>query len=52
MAIKNREGGDIGLFITLVPSLRTLGTYLDFDRLIQKGECPSVLITNCNLRKG
>ena len=52
---KIREGGDIGLFITLVPKvfllvgLTTLGTIIE---LFHKVECLNVLTNNCKLQKG
>ena len=61
-SIYDREGGDIRLFITLVPKgFKTFSYSLDyhqwiflinFDWLVHLVECPNVSTTNCNLEKG
>ena len=52
-----REGGDIWVFITLVPKVflqdcitTTLGTLVNFDWLVILVECPNILTNKCNLR--
>ena len=53
-----REGGDIGLFIPLVPQhflirwFNNFRTELNFDLCVHLVECPKVSTTNCNLQKG
>ena len=52
-----REGGDIGLFIKLVPKVfifvysTTLGTTLNFDWFVHLVECSNVSTTNSNIQK-
>ena len=58
-----REGGDIGMFITLFPqgfiikfsyalALQLWGLLMDFDWLVYLVEGSNVSTTNCNLQKG
>ena len=58
MVVGERERGDNGMFITLVPKflyyflfvgLKTLGTLVNFDWLIHKVECSNFSVTNFNL---
>ena len=55
-----REGGDTGLFITLVPKFFIItnpyslakqlwGLVFNFDRLIHYVECPNISKTNSNV---
>ena len=58
-----REGGDIGLFITLISKFynnvfsfflaqQPWGLLLNFDWFLQSVEFPNVSTNNCNLPKG
>ncbi len=56
-----REGGDLGLFITLVPKVITFsysflyqlwGLIFNFDWLVNKVEYPNFTTINCNLKRG
>ena len=52
------EGGDIGLFIILVPKvfkesfLIRWGLLMNFDWLVYSVDCLNISTTNCNLQKG
>ena len=56
--VSTREGGDNGLFNTIIPivflfvGLTTFGTLGNFDWFIHQVECPNISTTNCNLHKG